>query len=114
MALGCCLLVQTHNGSKHDACSIQTCGRLSPALTCAPCAAAACTCAQGLDGPELVYGQGGADAAGGLMESSYRNLQEARVVLQAAHALLTAGEARVWGLCCVAFLGVPRGWARGI
>lgn len=48
---------------------------------------------QGVDGSELVYGPGTADAAGGLMEASYRNLQEARVVLQAAHALITAGRA---------------------
>lgn len=46
---------------------------------------------QGVDGSELVYGPAAADAAGGLMEASYRNLQEARVVLQAAHALITAG-----------------------
>lgn len=42
---------------------------------------------------EFVYAQdAAAAAAGGLMESSYRNLQEARVVLQAVHALMTAGR----------------------
>jgi L-asparaginase/Glu-tRNA(Gln) amidotransferase subunit D len=48
---------------------------------------------QGVDGSDLVYAPGASDAAGGLMEASYRNLQEARVVLQAAHALITAGGA---------------------
>lgn len=47
---------------------------------------------QGADGSDqLLYGQAAA-AGGGLMESSYRNLQEARVTLQAVYALMTAGE----------------------
>lgn len=45
---------------------------------------------------EFVYAQdAAAAAAGGLMESSYRNLQEARVVLQAVHALMIAGRCGV-------------------
>jgi hypothetical protein len=49
---------------------------------------------KGADGSDqLLYGQAAAAAAGGgLMESSYRNLQEARVTLQAVYALMTAGE----------------------
>lgn len=41
----------------------------------------------------LLYGGGPAyDDAAGLMEASYRNLPEARVALQGAHALLAAGD----------------------
>lgn len=49
---------------------------------------------KGADGSDqLLYGQAAAAAAGGgLMESSYRNLQEAQVTLQAVYALMTAGE----------------------
>jgi hypothetical protein len=47
---------------------------------------------QGRGSDELVSLQdAAAAAAGGLMESSYRNVQEARVVLQAVYALITAG-----------------------
>lgn len=59
-----------------------------------------CFVLQAADGSDILqYGQ---DAAGGLMESSYRNLQEARVTLQAAYALMTAG-AGVSLLCCAPF-----------
>jgi len=51
-------------------------------------------CLQAADGSDiLLYGADAAAAAGGLMEASYRNLQEARVALQAVYALMTAG---VW------------------
>ena len=40
----------------------------------------------------LLYGQDAAGASGGLMESSYRNVQEACVALQAVYPLLMAGE----------------------
>lgn len=49
-------------------------------------------CLQAADGSDvLLYGADAAAAAGGLMEASYRNLQEARVALQAVYALMTAG-----------------------